>query len=174
MTKPLLAILLSLPLVALANERYIYECKLEPDEYGGDQGHITVEWTDYDITDDDGDAVAYELRQNQEDATGDHSFVFKPEANVTHDNDFTKERHPFFVQRGNHNENQLAGFFVEGRRAFHGLSIDTWGEGRATQATFEHCVTFEDGQCQPIEIKRGTRQSLGYGKEFEELEILVP
>ena len=97
-----------------------------------------------------------------------------PEAYVTYDSDLTKERHPFFVQRGNHNENQLAGFFVEGRRAFHALSIGTWGAGRATLATFEHCVTFEDGQCQPIEIKRGTCQSLGYGKEFEELEILEP
>jgi hypothetical protein len=171
MTKPLLAILLLLPLVALANERYIYECKFEDDKYGGDQGRITVEWID---NADDDFAVAYELRQNQEEATGDHSFVFKPEAYVTYDNDYTKKRHPFFVQRGNHNENQLAGFFVEPLGVFHGLSIDTWGEGDVTLVTFEMCVTFEDGQCQPIEIKRGTCQSLGYGKEFEELELIVP
>ena len=173
-TPPLLAILLLLPLVASANERYIYECKFEPDKYGGDRGRITVEWTDYEIADDDEYAVASELRKNQPDATGDHFFLFKPEAYVTYDNDYTKKRHPFFVLRGNHHENQLAGFFVEPLGVFHGLSIDTWGEGDVTLATFEMCVTFEDGQCQPIEIKRGTCQSLGYGKEFKEPEVPLP
>ena len=100
-TPPLLAILLLLPLVASANERYIYECKFEPDKYGGDRGRITVEWTDYDITVAGEYAVAYELRQNREDATGDHEFLFKPEAYVTYDNDYTKKRPPFFVLRGN-------------------------------------------------------------------------
>ena len=60
------------------------------------------------------------------------------------------------------------------RKSRHGLSIDTWGEGRATLVTSEMCVTFEVGQCQPIEVKRGTCQSLGYGKEFKKLERIEP
>ena len=47
---------------------------------------------------------------------------------VTYDNNYTKKRHPFFLQHGNHNYNQMASFFVGPRGAFHGLSIDTWGE----------------------------------------------
>ena len=171
MTKPLFAILLLLPLLAAAEERYLYECKFDDDEYGGDQGRITVEWID---NADDDFAVATELREDQADATGDHRFIFRPGAYVTYDREDSKTRLPFFLQRGNHNRNQLAGFFVEFSGVFHGLSIDTWGEGDVTLVTFEMCVTFEDGQCQPIEIKRGTCQSLGYGKEFRELEVLVP
>ena len=174
MIKPLLAILLLLPLVSAANERYTYECKLEGDKYGGNQGRITVEWIDYEIGDDDEIAVASELRKNQTDATGDHSFVFKPEAYLTYVNENSKERYPFFVQRGNHNESQLAGFFVQRSGVFSGLSIETWGEGKVTMVTFDHCAAMENGQCQPIEIKRGTCQSLGYGKEFKSLELIVP
>ena len=49
MTRPLLAVLLLVPLAALANERHIYECEFEPDEHGGAQGRIKVEWSNYEI-----------------------------------------------------------------------------------------------------------------------------
>ena len=122
-----------------------------------------MEWTDYEIGDDDEYAVASELRQNQSDATGDHIFLFKPEAYVTYGNNYTKKRRPFFLQRGHHNYNQLAGFFVGPRGAFHGLSIDPWGEGDVTLVTFDVCATVEDGQCQPmgkseVRVSRRLRQ----------------
>ena len=74
-------------------------------------------WTDFEIADDDEYAAASELRKNQPDAIGDHFFLFKTEAYVTYDNDYTNKRHHFRPARQPSRES-IGRLFCRASRSF--------------------------------------------------------
>ena len=67
-----------------AAERYTYECKVKSTSQASELNGFTLEWTDIGV-DREGIAGVQELREDPDDVTGDHNFLFQPDAYITLD-----------------------------------------------------------------------------------------
>ena len=163
------AILISSSVGISAAERYTYECKVGSESDTFALNGFKLEWTDIGAGM-DGIAVAQELREDPNDVTGDHYFLFQPDAYITlDDGGFSNDPESFFSIKGDHNKNTLRGFFLA-ERVFYSLTIQTWGNGAFHLVKHEACAELRDFKCRDVKLFEGSCASLGVGKEFEPVE----
>ena len=154
------------PLEMSAAERYTYECKVESDSDTSELNGFTLEWTDVGVSK-EGIAVAQELRESPEDVTGDHNFLFQPDAYITlDDGGYENDPEAFYAVNGDHDENLLSGFFLRIGEVYS-LSIKTWGIGDFNLVKHGACAEIKDDKCRDIKSFEGHCTSLGVGKEFK-------
>ena len=155
---------------AHADDRYAYECSVNKESRTDKLVGFKLEWTDVD-SEVPGYAVAQELRLNSKDITGDHGFIFEPDAyislNVRGD---LLEPKAFFPVEGDHNKNVLMGFFL-GSETLYSLSVQTWEPARFTLVQHKSCAQLlPGGQCKDAKVIEGHCISTGEGKEFQTID----
>ena len=159
------------PLEMSAAERYTYECEVQSGTKVSELNGFKLEWTDIDVNR-EGIAGVQELREDPDDATGDHNFLFQPDAYITLDGlGYNNDPEAFFPINGDHNKNTLHGFFLADG-VFYSLTMKTWGNGHFYLVRHEACAEIRDFKCRDIELLEGGCVSLGVGKEFEPVEAL--
>ena len=152
-----------------AAERYTYECKVKSTSQASELNGFTLEWTDIGV-DREGIAGVQELREDPDDVTGDHNFLFQPDAYITlDDGGYANDPEAFFPIKGDHNKNTLHGFFLA-ERVFYSLTIQTWGNGGFHLVKHEACAELRDFKCRDVKLFEGSCASLGVGREFEPVE----
>lgn len=158
------------PLEMSAAERYTYECEVQSGTKVSELNGFTLEWTDIGVSR-DGIAGVQELREDPDDVTGDHNFLFQPDAYITLDGlRYNNDPEAFFTIKGDHEKNLLQGFFLA-ERMLHSLSISTWGSGEFNLVKHEVCAEIKDLKCRDIKLFEGHCVSLGLGKEFKPIEV---
>ena len=162
-------LLMSSPSEMSAAERYTYECEVESGSKASELKGFTLEWTDVGVSK-EGIAVAQELRESGEQVTGDHNFLFQPDAYITlHDGGYENDPEAFYAVNGDHDKNLLSGFFLRIGEVYS-LSIKTWGIGDFNLVKHGACAEIRDFKCRDIKLLEGSCVSLGVGKEFEPVE----
>lgn len=157
---------------SVAAERYEYVCRVNEKDVSDELIGFTLKWTDVPKLS-LSEAIASELRLNQNDASDDHNFGYQPDAYITiFDGGYKNDPQAFFPISGDHNKNLLKGFFLS-NSALYSLSIETWDSGDFSLVKHDSCTQLEGGKCKNFKVYEGNCASAGVGKQFESFNHLI-